>query len=433
MKVIIYSNHGSRGDLQPYLALAYALNQAGHTAVLAGPRRFGPFAAEYGVEFAPLNDEMMDLHARRDVQEILMNNDQPTPEQIKLRESIANEMLPRLYPIILDEMWEAAADGADMIVYSHSSRQAIHQIAERLGIPHVLAPLYPHFVPSRDYPPGVGLSSGPDNLADHERAAREPLDPRTHGMVTAWRAGTLGLPSRDDEMDWRHYPDGTPTPVIHGFSPHVLKHSEDWPEWVHTTGFWSLPAQSSWQPPADLEQFLDNGEAPLFVGFGSMRGLNPQDVGRTVLEAVRNTGNRAVVVEGWGGIKITESADDVYVATDVPYDWLFPRVKAAVHAGGTGTHNAALLAGIPQVSCPFHREQLMWAEYLQEIGVAPAPIQLRDLTAEGLTAAIRTATTDPAIARTVAELALKVGSDDGCGTAVRVLEKIHANHGRPVR
>ncbi|MEU9622991.1 MULTISPECIES: glycosyltransferase [unclassified Streptomyces] len=432
MKAIIYSNHGSRGDIQPYLALAYALNQAGHTSVLAGPRRFGPFAAEYGVEFAPLNDEMMDLHARRDVQEILMNNDRPTPEQTKLRETIAKELMPRLYPIILREMWEAAADGADIVVYTHSSRQATHQIAERLGVPHVLAPLYPHFVPSRDYPAGVGLSPSPDNLADHERAERQPLDPLSHSLITAWRAETLGLPPRAGWLDFRHHVDGTPTPVIHGFSPHVLKHSEDWPEWVHTTGFWSLPASASWQPPEDLQRFLENGEPPVFVGFGSMRGLEPEDVGRTVLEAVRNTGNRALVVEGWGGIKITESADDVYVAHDVPYDWLFPRVKAAVHAGGTGTHNAALLAGIPQVTCPFHREQLMWAEYLHELGVAPAPIQLRDLTTEALSAAIRSATTDPSVARRVAELAEKVGGDDGCGTAVRILEKVHANHGRPV-
>ncbi|MFJ9468121.1 glycosyltransferase [Streptomyces caniferus] len=102
-----------------------------------------------------------------------------------------------------------------------------------------------------------------------------------------------------------------------------------------------------------------------------------------------------------------------------------PRVRAAVHAGGAGALNAALEAGIPQVSCPFHKEQLMWAKHLQAAGVAPAPLLQRDLTPDGLAGALRRAVTDPDLARTATRLARQVRTEHGAERAVRVLERIH--------
>ncbi|MDN0198680.1 glycosyltransferase [Streptomyces sp. S.PNR 29] len=438
MKALIYACHGFRGDVQPYLALAYALESAGHSAVLAAPRRFTGLAEQYGIRFVSLTDELLGLYARADVQETLLYSDAPRREDQELRMALLQEVMPRFFPDLLAEIWAVARDEEpDIIVYSHVWRQAVHQIAERLGVPHVLAALYPHFLPSRHYPAGDGLSAHPSNLADHEEAIRNPLDPLTTEMVSTWRANTLGLPPREGWLDYRCSADGTPTPVLHGFSPHELPPAPDWPTWAHVTGFWTLPAHEGWQPSSQLLEFLAAGKTPIAVGFGSMTRPDTENVGRMVQVAVQETNNRAVIVTGWGGIEITEPSEDILVVDEVPYDWLFPRVRAAVHAGGIGTHNAALVVGIPQVTVPFHAEQLMWSEHLHTLGVAPRPIKQRELTGENLADAIRQATTDSGIVQNAARFAEMVRPEDGCAKAVRLLEEIQrcagSASGQPVR
>lgn len=428
LKVLVYVTDGSRGDVQPYLALAYALNRAGHTATLVGPRLYGDFAAEFDVPFAPLNDELVRLQSSPEVRGLYLNNDDPQVQR-RLRESTI-ALFPRVFPLMMREMWDAASDGADLIVYSPSSRQVTHQIAERLGVPHVLASLYPHNVVSREYSPGPGLQPTATNLEDHARVNR-PLEPPLSDWVGQWRTDVLGLAPRDDYTDFRTDVHGNPTPVLHGFSPHVLKPAADWPEWVHTTGFWTLPRRPDWQPPAELVRFLEQGPTPISVGFGSMFGGDPEATGELVVEAVSAAGERAVVVEGWGGIRVVDPPENVMVVRDVPYDWLFPRVRAAVHAGGTGTYNAALVAGLPQMACPFHNEQQMWADHVHGLGVSAPPVKFRELTAEALRSGIVTATTDPAIARNAQRLAEKLSPESPLEDAVRVLERVRrAGSGR---
>jgi sterol 3beta-glucosyltransferase len=427
LKVLVYVADGSRGDIQPYLALAYGLNRAGHTAVLVGPRLYGSFAETYGVPFAPLNDELVRLQSRPDIRELYLHNDDPAVQR-RLQES-TTALFPRVFPLMLGEMWDVAADGADVIVYSPSSRQVVHQIAERLGVPHVLASLYPHYVVSREYSPGPGLRPTVTNLEDHARA-NGPLAPPISDWVSAWRSDVLGLPPRDGSTDFRTDAHGNPTPVLHSFSPHVLKPASDWPDWVHTTGFWTLPHHPDWQPPAELVEFLGDGTTPISVGFGSMFGGDPEKTGELVVEAVHKAGERAVVVEGWGGVRISDPPENIMVVEDVPYDWLFPRVRAAVHAGGVGTYNAALAAGIPQMACPFHNEQQMWADHVHGLGVSPAPVKFRELTGEALASAIVTTTTDGGIARNAERLAERLSTENALEAAVRVLERIHEDGAR---
>ncbi|MFJ1749539.1 glycosyltransferase [Streptomyces sp. NPDC088116] len=425
MKALIYT-HGTRGDLQPYLALACALDRAGHTATLVAPGMFAPFAAEYGIRLEPLTDAGVRLNERPDVRKLLQNNDRSEAgghAYRQAREKIFNEVMPRIYPVMLRQLWNAAREGADIVLHSHHSRQVIHQIAEKLGVPHALATLYPHFTPSRRYPREMGsFDARPDNLQRHTAADSVPLKPMLADMISTWRSDTLGLPPREGYLDARLLADGRPAPVLHGFSPYVVEPAPDWPRWVHTTGFWDLPAPPGWDPPRRLLQFLAAGDKPVFIGFSSMSGGDPGETGRTVLEAVRLAGVRAVVGTGWGGITLTDPPDDVLVESDIPYDWLFPRVRAAVHAGGPGTNHAAAVAGVPQVMCPFHKDQMMWSARMHELGVAPEPIGQRDLTAGRLAAAIRQALTDPGIAAGVLRTARAVRAEDGAGRAVEVIE-----------
>ncbi|MEW2439537.1 glycosyltransferase [Streptomyces caniferus] len=423
LKALVYC-YGNRGDVQPYLALAYALNLAGHKAVLAAPRLFAPLAAEYGVEFAPLDDGAVRIRSRADIRRLQVNSDRPSAESDRQRASIRKEMVP-LYSAVLEDMWRAAAGGADLVVHSHAFREAVPQIAERLGVPHVLGALYPNFVVSRDYPSFGQLSSVFSDRTDHSRTdVRSFLGPEVIEALASWRAHTLGLPPRDGSLDFRYRADGTPTPVLHSFSPHILKPGSDWPDSVHTAGFWHLPPAPGWQPPERLLRFLEDGERPVFFGFGSAVGTEPEHTARLVLDAIAQTGYRAVVVAGWGALDIGHAPENVLALDEAPYPWLLPRTRAAVNSGSLGAHNAALTAGVPQVVCPFEVNQLMWGDHLHRLGVAPPPLKQRELTADALAAAVRTAAEDPVMAATAAGLGRLLGEEDGAASAVTFLEGV---------
>ncbi|MCG5435257.1 glycosyltransferase [Micromonospora foliorum] len=426
MRVLVCT-YGSRGDTEPYVALACALNAAGHEAVLAAPSTYAGLAARHGVEFAARDAGLLNLihdpRLRRQIEDGRATGRHP---------DLALEIRDRLFPAHLTGLLEAAAD-ADLVVHRADYG---HHVAEKIGVPSVLGLLNPHGVASAYYPTIEALGTeaprpradGPsrENLRTHVRARLRGEPAPTRKCVEQWRERDLGLPPRAGMHDRFHQVDNRPVPVLHAFSRHLVEPAPDWPPWVHTTGYWFLPTDRV-APPPRLVRFLEQGAPPVFFGLGSLVGTDPRRTGRMVVEATRRVGVRAVVVAGAGGIAIDdpETSDDVLVVDDVPYDWLFPRVRAAVHAGGLGTTHHALAAGLPQVALPFHVEQMSWATHLHARGVAPPPIWQRDLSTTVLSTAVRACLTDPARTRAAQALGRNLRSEGGATAAVEVLEAIH--------
>ncbi|WP_427136330.1 glycosyltransferase [Pseudarthrobacter sp. S9] len=243
-------------------------------------------------------------------------------------------------------------------------------------------------------------------------------------VVDRWREDTLGLPRRRGRHDPLRRPDNGRAPVLHAFSPAVLPRPSDWPDAVHTTGYWILPSPEEPLPP-HVADFLGAGDPPVFVGFGSMSGRDPARSTALVLEAARLAGKRLVIGAGWGGLNSTRG-DGVLSVEEVDYRQLFPHMAAVVHHGGAGTCGAAFASGRPQVVCPFVADQPFWARLAFRRGVAPAPQPQRHLTAAGLAAAITAATTDTGTARAAEQLGLRVRAEDGVSAAVTALEHIAA-------
>nr|AHB63595.1 Gtf [Actinoplanes sp. NAI112] len=426
MRVLLYC-YGSRGDVQPYAALAAGLVRAGHRATLVAPGRFGSLATAHGAGFAALDSGLLDLLDLPEVQAMYLRDDRPTAEAKRTALMLRGEY-HRLYPVLLREAWAAAADGADLVLFSQSNAEAMHQIPERLGVPGVLTVLYPFYVPSRHYPStllgSLGTAPRTLNRLSHALARRRRPAPEVAAAAAAWRTDTLGLAERPGALDYRRDPGGRPRPVLHGFSRQILPPAPDWPDTVHTLGAWQLPVDPAWQPSRELTDFLAAGPPPLAVGFGSLVGTDPKAAGRHVAAAIRATGHRAVVVTGWGGISIPDPPPEILVTSDVPYEWLLPRARLAVHAGGTGTLHTATAAGLPQVACPFHREQAQWSRRLHRLGVAPAPLHQRDLSADRLAAAIRAADTEPRYRTRARVLAAAMRTEGGVPAVVEVLERL---------
>ena len=205
-------------------------------------------------------------------------------------------------------------------------------------------------------------------------------------MINSFRRKVLGLGRISRLTDYLHDSDGRPVPILYAYSPTVVPVPPDYPAHAHVTGYWFLDDQRSPQPPTGLLDFIRSGPPPIYVGFGSMGfGRNATERGRAVVQAVTNAGLRAVVATGWGGLRVETPSERVYVVDKVPHDWLFPRMAAVVHHGGSGTTAAGLRAGRPTLICPVVGDQGFWGERVRALGLGPAPLPVRRLAVDDLT------------------------------------------------
>lgn len=421
MKVLILT-YGSRGDVQPYVALALGLKTRGHDVVLATSERFRNFVEAHGLRFAALGDELLAI--------------MDTPQGKDLFEkgggflqAIKNGvgMLRRVGPLqrqLLRQSWDVARGfGPDIIIY-HPKAGAAPHIAEKLGGSCILATLVPMFQPTRAF----RFFMAPDrdiggwlNKASYRLILF--LTGRMWSRFIPDFRKSLDLPA-PKSFDILAMPDGRSLPVLHAHSEAVLPRPDDWPDTAHVTGYWFLDADETWTPPRALAEFLDAGPPPVYVGFGSMSGRDPEKLAGIVVEALRRAGLRGVLASGWGGLKADDLPDTVLAIEQAPHDWLFPRMATVVHHGGAGSTAAGLRAGKPSVIVPFFGDQPFWGSRVHRLGAGPRPIPRRRLTVERLEKAMREATGSPAMAETAARIGAQIRAEDGVGRAVRLIEQI---------
>ena len=321
---------------------------------------------------------------------------------------------------VLEEEW-LAAQGADAIVY-HPKTLGGHHIAEKLGVPAFLSLPVPMYSPTCVFPnPAlpVGNLGGFFNKLSYVAFLRLITAPY-HRMINRWRRETLRLPPRSFTASdlWLR---GRPVRRMYCYSPHVVPDPADWDGSSAATGYWFLDGPDSWRPPAELVEFLASGPPPVYVGFGSMAGRDPEKTTSVVLAALKDSGQRGVLATGWGGISSSDVPDTMFVLGAAPHDWLFPRMAALVHHGGAGTTGAGLRAGKPTIICPFFGDQPFWGRRVAALGVGPKPIPQRRLTADRLAQAIHLATTDDGMQRRAADLGEKIRAEQGVARAVRII------------
>ena len=191
---------------------------------------------------------------------------------------------------------------------------------------------------------------------------------------------------------------------------------------IHVTGYFFLDHSENYRPPQELSDFLTAGEPPVCVTFGSMVNREADRIDQMVRAALAQTGQRGILLTGWGGRKPTEHNPDVLYLEAAPHDWLFPRCKMVVHHGGAGTTAAGLRAGVPNIVIRHGIDQLFWGRRITAIGAGPVPIDLRKLSVETLASAI-TQVEDPGLQARVKEIGRLVQAEDGVGEAVRLIEQ----------
>jgi UDP:flavonoid glycosyltransferase YjiC (YdhE family) len=322
------------------------------------------------------------------------------------------------------DMQQACRD-SEAVIFATLAFAAYH-VAEARGIPTLAAYLQPA-TPTRAFPNPTGFDipqwlpfSGVFNWLSF-RLANLAFIAMVRGTINHLRGELLGLPP----VPWRVYArlDVAEIPILYGFSRHVIPKPADWGEWLHTTGYWFLDSPASWQPPADLLAFLDDGPPPVYIGFGSMVDMEAEMATRLAIEALQLCRRRAVLLGGWSNLGANGLPETILRLDNVPHEWLFPRMAAVVHHGGAGTTAAGLRAGVPAVIVPFFADQPFWGRRLQQLGVAPPPIPRQKMTARRLAKAIEIASSDVAMARQAARLGAKIRAEDGVSVAVQLAER----------
>jgi sterol 3beta-glucosyltransferase len=312
--------------------------------------------------------------------------------------------------------------GSEAVIYSFMGATAYHA-AEKLGLPSIFTLVQP-FTRSRLTPsmvaPELPLGGG-YNLLTH-RMGELAIWFTASRLINHWRIEELGLPA----ITWRGPFDHLyeeEMPYLYGFSPSVVPRQEDWPPWHHVSGYWFLDRDPDWAPPESLLRFLEAGPKPISIGFGSMLGRDAKRLLEIAIQAVQEANQRVVLLGGWADAGGLDLPDSIFKIGAVPHDWLFPRMAAVVHHGGSGTTAAGLRAGIPTVIVPFFADQPYWGRRVHALGVGPQQIQRKALTVSKLAETINAAVQDEDMRANAAILGDKIRAEDGVGSAVEFIRE----------
>jgi len=407
---------GSQGDVQPCIRLGRGLRQAGFAVLLAAPENFAGLVQDHGLDFHPLRGDVQQIMAsetgRRFMEAGSANPFASIPAVRRMLGPVAMEMA--------EDALEACRE-ADLLISLAVFATFSKTIAEvrQIRLIHVEpTPMLPTAAfPAPGWPVQKNLGRLHNWLSGF--AMLQVIWQWYRPFVNDFRQ-RHGLPPYASGSFYRAL---NSTPLLGAYSPRVIPHPPDWPDGAHITGYWFPDAATQWRPPPALEAFLEAGDPPVYVGFGSMAGRDPAQLATTILRALARSGQRGLLLTGWGGMQAMSVPKDIFVLDAAPHSWLFPHMAAVVHHGGAGTTAEGLRAGIPSVIVPFIVDQPFWGNRVHALGVGPKPIPRRRLKDDNLAHAIRLAVTHPGIRQRAATLGEAIRSEDGIGTAVNLVKR----------
>ena len=357
---------GSRGDVQPYIALCKGFIAEGHRPRIATHKEFEPWVRKHGIDFEPIDGDPAEL------MRICVENGMFTYSFLKEASYKFRGWIDEL----LTSAWKACQD-TDLLIESPSAMAGIH-IAEALGIPYFRAFTMP-WTRTRAYPHAFAVPEhkmgGAYNYITYVMFDNV-FWKAIAGQVNRWRKKELGLRSTNlDKMQ------PNKVPFLYNFSPTVVSPPLDYSDWIRVTGYWFLDEASEWTPPEDLSKFIQqartDGKRIVYIGFGSIVVSDPAALTKTVVESVLKADVRCILSKGWSDRLGNHDAtvpevplpSEIFQIKSAPHDWLFSQIDAAAHHGGAGTTGASLRAGLPTIIKPFFGDQFFFGNRVEELRV----------------------------------------------------------------
>jgi sterol 3beta-glucosyltransferase len=405
---------GSRGDVQPFIALGAGLKKSGHDITIATHENFQNLLIGTGLKFSQVEGDIQEILQSEQGQQWLESNKNP----IKFFTGIVRLCEGFFEKLLRDSA--RACEGAEAIIFSPLALCA-YSIAEQKKISACMAalqpvsptgefasPMFPQYRLGKIY-----------NLLTHY-AARQFVWQPFRKQFNRWRREDLKLPPYGFwgplvKMQRENFP------LLYAFSPAVINRPASWRSACHMTGYWFLD-HPDWNPPEDLLKFLNAGPPPVYIGFGSMSERDPHGLSQNLIRALQMAGQRGLILSGWADLPDENLPDNIFVIDSIPHDWLFPKMAAVVHHGGAGTTAAALRAGIPNIVIPFFADQHFWGAHVSRLGTGPNPIPRKNLTAENLAETIKEAVSNAQIRKRAESFGERIRKEDGVARAVEILE-----------
>ncbi|KAF3049515.1 Sterol 3-beta-glucosyltransferase [Didymella keratinophila] len=406
---------GSRGDVQPYIALCKELLKEGHKPRIATHAEFEPWVRSHGIDFAPVDGNPAEL------MRICVEHGMFTYGFMKE----ANSKFRGWLDDVCSSAWRAC-QGADVLIESPSAMAGIH-IAEALEIPYFRAftmpwtrtRAYPHAFSVLEKKMGGGYNSITYITFD------AIFWTAISGQVNKWRRRELGLQNTSQAKM-----QANSRPFLYNFSPHVVPPPLDWPDWIRVTGYWFLDEADMYEPPADLKAFIKKARQDdkklVYIGFGSIVIDDPAALTKTVVDSVLKADVRCVLSKGWSDRLETKDASkpeiplppEVFQIQAAPHDWLFKQMDAAVHHGGSGTTGASLRAGIPTIIKPFFGDQYFFAQRVEDLGVG---VWLKKVNTSAFSRALWEVTNSQRMIVKAKVLGQKIRKDNGAQVAIQTI------------
>ena len=407
---------GSRGDVQPYVALGKGLKNAGHVVRVLTSQDFQDLVTAYGLDFFDMGGNMQAI--AQSMQVLLEQGN-----FLKILSSMGGAAQSLV--IQASKSGLVACQGSDLIIAGLGGFFVGLALSEKMGIPLIQAYYYP-FTPTRAFPnavvplPPVRLPAWANSLT--HRLAQQMLWQNYRSADNQARRQVLSLPPAPFWGPFASLLKQKQT-ILYGYSPLVLPPPQDWGDFIHVTGYWFLDPPAGWEPPIELVIFLQAGPPPVYIGFGSMGSSKPEETTDLIVQALAHTGQRGVISSGWGGLKKADLPETVFMIGSIPFSWLFPQMAAVVHHGGAGTTSMGLWAGVPSIVTPFMGDQPFWGRRVYELGVGPKPIPRRGLSVDRLAESIRIAVSDTVMQERAASLGQLIRAENGIARAVAVIEQ----------
>ncbi|KAF1930243.1 glycosyltransferase family 1 protein [Didymella exigua CBS 183.55] len=406
---------GSRGDVQPYIALCKELLKEGHKPRIATHAEFEPWVRKHGIDFAPVDGNPAEL------MRICVEHGMFTYGFMKE----ANSKFRGWLDDVCSSAWRAC-QGADVLIESPSAMAGIH-IAEALEVPYFRAFTMP-WTRTRAYPHAFSvlekkMGGGYNNITYITFDAI--FWTAISGQINKWRRRELGLQNTSQAKM-----QANSRPFMYNFSPHVVPPPLDWPDWIRVTGYWFLDEADMYEPPADLMAFIEKARKDekklVYIGFGSIVIDDPAALTKTVVDSVVKANVRCILSKGWSDRLETKDASkleiplppEVFQIQAAPHDWLFKQMDAAVHHGGSGTTGASLRAGIPTIIKPFFGDQYFFAQRVEDLGVG---IWLKKVNTSVFSRALWEVTNSQRMIVKAKVLGQRIRKDNGAQVAIQTI------------
>lgn len=404
---------GTRGDVQPFVAIGKRLQDYGHRVRLASHANFKEFVLTAGLEFYPLGGDPKILA------EYMVKNKgflPSGPSEIPIQRKQIKEIIFSLLPACKDPDPDTGIPfKVDAIIANPPAYGHTH-VAEALKVPiHIFFTM--PWTPTSEFPHPLSRVKQSAGYRLSYQIVDSMIWLGIRDMINEFRKKKLKL----RPVTYLSGAQGSGNDIPHGYiwSPHLVPKPKDWGPKIDVVGFCFLDLASNYVPPESLVKWLEAGDKPIYVGFGSLPVQEPQKMTEIIVKALEITGQRGIINKGWGGLgTLAEPKDFVYLLDNCPHDWLFQQCKAVVHHGGAGTTAAGLKAACPTTIVPFFGDQPFWGDRVHARGLGPPPIPVDQFSLQKLVDAIKFMM-DSKVKEKAVELAKAMESEDGVTGAVR--------------